>query len=80
MDYGWKKGRNQATLIGKCGPPVTPTCFTRTTLSTNRPCVMRLTPIEFKQVGVTSSQNAPIRIAWLRPFLPHDDTRSLTSA
>ncbi|EYC25749.1 hypothetical protein Y032_0011g1365 [Ancylostoma ceylanicum] len=33
-----KKGCGQATLIGAVGPPVTPTCSTRTALSTNGPC------------------------------------------
>ncbi|EYC26196.1 hypothetical protein Y032_0010g1011 [Ancylostoma ceylanicum] len=32
-----KKRRNQATLTGTFGPPVTPTCLTRTARSTNKP-------------------------------------------
>ncbi|EYB82962.1 hypothetical protein Y032_0346g3145 [Ancylostoma ceylanicum] len=33
-----------------------------------------LAPYEFKQVGVTAGLNVPIRVAWLRPLFPRDDT------
>ncbi|EYC00009.1 hypothetical protein Y032_0118g720 [Ancylostoma ceylanicum] len=73
-DNGREKGCNQTTLNGAFGPPVTPTDLTHMALSTNRPCVMGLTPFESKQMGVASALSAPIRVAWLRPFFLHDDT------
>ncbi|EYB98380.1 hypothetical protein Y032_0131g1591 [Ancylostoma ceylanicum] len=73
-----EKGCNQTTLIGLFGPSVTPTCSTRTALSTNRPFIMRLTRFESKQLGVAGGPSAPIRVAWIRPFLHHDDARTVT--
>ncbi|EYC43017.1 hypothetical protein Y032_0507g2698 [Ancylostoma ceylanicum] len=30
--------------------------------------------VRVKQVGVTSGSNAPVRVVWLHPLSPHDDT------
>ncbi|EYC33450.1 hypothetical protein Y032_0002g809 [Ancylostoma ceylanicum] len=72
-----EKGASQATLIGVFGPPTTPICW-------NSNGVKRMThglfvlsavcAVRVKQVGVTSGSNAPIRVVWLHPLSPHDDT------
>ncbi|EYB91065.1 hypothetical protein Y032_0211g2213 [Ancylostoma ceylanicum] len=40
---------------------------------------MRLMPFEIKQTGATSGLSTPIRVAWLRPFFPHDNTHPQTA-
>ncbi|EYC45197.1 hypothetical protein Y032_0436g1442 [Ancylostoma ceylanicum] len=71
-----KKGRDQATVIGALEPLVTPTCLTHTALSTNRPCIMGLTPFEFKQVGVASRPGCANQSRLATPPFPHDDTHA----
>ncbi|EYC19635.1 hypothetical protein Y032_0024g976 [Ancylostoma ceylanicum] len=62
-----KKGRNQATLIGAFGPPLTPNCLN----SNGVPPIIHdsivFNAVQIKQVG---SLNVPIRRGWLRFFFP----------
>ncbi|EYC14777.1 hypothetical protein Y032_0039g15 [Ancylostoma ceylanicum] len=57
-----EEGRNQATVIGTFGPSVTPTFLIYTALSTNRPCIMGLTPFGFKQMSVRRIQKEVQRL------------------
>ncbi|EYC14784.1 hypothetical protein Y032_0039g155 [Ancylostoma ceylanicum] len=72
-----KKGRNQVALIGAVGPSVTPICLNSNgvnpihglfVLSESNRCVY-----------VAGGPNVPIRVAWLRPFFPHDDKHPMPS-
>ncbi|EYC31631.1 hypothetical protein Y032_0003g1156 [Ancylostoma ceylanicum] len=68
-----KKGRGQPTLIGALGPPVMPISLNSNGINPIAHDIFVLSAVQVKQVGVEGCSIAPITVAWLRPFFPHDD-------
>ncbi|EYC13683.1 hypothetical protein Y032_0043g863 [Ancylostoma ceylanicum] len=66
-----KEGRNQMALICALGPSVTPICLNSNGVNPIHGLFV-LSAVRVKQMGVAGGPDVPIRVAWLRPFFPHD--------
>ncbi|EYC31130.1 hypothetical protein Y032_0004g1974 [Ancylostoma ceylanicum] len=75
-NYGYhregKRGWTRLLSLAHSGRPSRPSIQTLAAPATKRPCLTRLTPFELKQLSLMGSPNAPIRVVWLRLFLPYE--------